>query len=483
MSNTMLFNSYTFLFAFLPVALSLFFILGHASSLLGAAWLGLASLFFYAWGSPLTHLCLLLGSILFNYTVGLAIGGSQGAAKRAVFTLGIVGNLALLGYFKYANFLIDAIGADIPLGAIVLPLGISFFTFTQIAYLVDVWRGHARERNIVHYLLFVTYFPHLIAGPILHHAEMMPQFAKRETYRVNWKNMALGASIFAIGIFKKCVIADGAAPYADRIFGAATTTDLTMLEAWFGALAYTVQIYFDFSAYSDMAIGISILFGIRLPLNFNSPYKAANIIDFWRRWHMTLSRFLRDYLYIPLGGNRHGKFRRHANLLATMALGGLWHGAGWTFLIWGALHGTYLIINHAWRSAGRSMPKLAGMTLTFIAVVFAWVFFRADTLDHALAFTRAMVDVSTLGTGIFPNFNFKDDAALYVVLPLVMAWALPNVHDMFGRWNAMLSQRPRHNIRWYTWRPSVGWALFSVTLLLTGILMMSGDSPFLYFRF
>ena len=326
-------------------------------------------------------------------------GASRGCASRDGnraesdwLLVAIAANLALLGYYKYAIFFVSnvqkLIGHVGPLPEIVLPLGISFFTFTQIAFLVDAHRGLARDYSFTHYTLFVTYFPHLIAGPILHHREMMPQFDRRATYTLNWDNVAVGLTMFIIGLFKKTVIADDMAGFASPAFNAAAAgTQLTLLEAWGAALAYTFQIYFDFSGYTDMALGASRMFGIVLPLNFRSPYKARSIIDFWRRWHITLSRFLRDYVYIPLGGNRKSVPRRYENLLLTMLIGGLWHGAGWTFVFWGALHGIYLVINHGWRSLRRRIDiaappgarALATLT-TFVAVVVAWVFFRASGL-------------------------------------------------------------------------------------------------------
>ena len=343
----MLFNSNTFLFLFLPVVLAGFFAIGRFHREAAALWLFAASVAFYGmWNAA--YIALLIGSIVFNYTVGVNLSRlvADGRAARARWLIrgGVAGNLLLLGYYKYANFFVDSAaaltGADWQIATIVLPIGISFYTFTQIAFLVDCYRGEVRETNPIHYGLFVTYFPHLIAGPVLHHKEMMPQFAQAKTYRPDWECIAVGTTIFAIGLFKKVVIADGIGPFAAPIFNAAAAGQpLTMLEAWGGALAFSFQLYFDFSAYSDMAIGLSKLFGVRLPLNFDSPYKATSIIDFWRRWHMTLSRFLRDYLYIPLGGSRCGTMRTYINLLATMVIGGLWHGAGWTFVVWGALHG------------------------------------------------------------------------------------------------------------------------------------------------
>jgi D-alanyl-lipoteichoic acid acyltransferase DltB (MBOAT superfamily) len=261
-------------------------------------------------------------------------------------------------------------------GTIVLPIGISFYTFTQIAYVVDTLQGKVTERSVLSYLLFVTYFPHLVAGPVLHHAEMMPQFRVRENLAPRAENLARGLTFLVAGLFKKVVLADGCAPIANAAFAGASA-GLTPGDAWLGAIAYSLQIYFDFSGYSDMAVGISLLFNIDLPVNFHSPYRARSVVDFWRRWHMTLSRFLRDYLYIPLGGNRKGPLRRHANLLATMLLGGLWHGANWTFVVWGGLHGLYLVVNHLWRQHfGRQGPPVPAVSalywlLTLLAVVVA----------------------------------------------------------------------------------------------------------------
>ena len=347
----MLFNSFVFIFVFLPLTLAGFFLLGRFRPGLAAAWLTAASLVFYGWWNPL-YVGLLVLSICFNYACGVAIArataGNDKRRSQRMLIFAVAANLGVLAYYKYANFFLASInpvsGTALSLGEIVLPLGISFFTFTQIAFLADAYYGKVREYSFVHYGLFVTYFPHLIAGPVLHHAEMMPQFAQPATYRFSFENAAVGITIFVIGLFKKVMLADEIGVYAKPVFDtAATGVELTALEAWCGALAYTLQLYFDFSGYSDMAIGLSRLFGVVLPLNFHSPYKAVNIIAFWRRWHMTLSRFLRDYLYIPLGGNRRGVARRYAALLITMVLGGLWHGAGWTFVLWGTLHGVYLV--------------------------------------------------------------------------------------------------------------------------------------------
>jgi D-alanyl-lipoteichoic acid acyltransferase DltB (MBOAT superfamily) len=330
--------------------------------------------------------------------------------------IAVTANLALLGYFKYADFLIrtlnDVSGLDLQLANVRLPIGISFFTFTQIAYLADVYVGKVRETRPIHYALFVTYFPHLIAGPVLHHAEMMPQFRQAENYSPRLRSLTIGLVFLAIGLAKKVLFADSAAPIANVLFDSARTSLVPTAAAWKGIVAYSLQIYFDFSGYSDMAVGLSRMIGVKLPFNFDSPYKSKNIIEFWRRWHITLSRFLRDYLYFALGGNRHGKLRRYVNLMTTMLLGGLWHGASWTFVVWGGLHGLYLVVNHGWRfvcehlrlSAARFVRQppaivreVLSRTLTLACVALAWILFRADTTQAA-----HHVILAALGQGSAP---------------------------------------------------------------------------------
>jgi alginate O-acetyltransferase complex protein AlgI len=395
-----LFNSYTYILVYLPLVLGAYCALLRSPPFWRTVWLGAASLYFYAYWAA-RYIPLLLASALFNFLMGRLL--EEKARRRSlILGMGVVANLALLIGFKYTNFLvaqIDAlIGFHIPEPDISLPIGISFFTFTQIAYLVDLSRNVCGRYDIWRYILFVSFFPHLLAGPILHHREMMPQFARQPSAMAHERQISHGLLIFSIGLFKKVCLADSMAPYANAAFAAADQgADLSLAAAWWGAVAYTLQLYFDFSGYSDMAIGSARLFGIRLPLNFNAPYRAPSIIEFWRRWHMSLSRFLRDYLYIPLGGNRRGPVRRHVNLLLTMFLGGIWHGAGYGFAVWGLLHGLYLIVNHAWRALRRSVPmrptaleRLAGGLLTFLAVVVAWVFFRATTLSSALHMLVAM---------------------------------------------------------------------------------------------
>jgi alginate O-acetyltransferase complex protein AlgI len=403
----MLFNSYGFLFFFLPVVLGGFYFASRYGGKYGAGWLVFASLFFYGYWDT-KYLLLLLLSIVFNFFMGQRIcrAAASGGGRKNYLVAAIVANLLALAYFKYANFFLENVlaGRSVHLD-IVLPLGISFYTFTQIAYLVDAYSKRADEKNFYHYTLFVTFFPHLIAGPVLHHKDMMPQFARSQTYEVNWAHLASGLILFSAGLAKKLMFADEFAPYVAAVFDAAgnNAVMLTIYEAWAVALAYTLQIYFDFSGYTDMALGLALMFNIKLPRNFDSPYKATSIINFWRRWHITLSTFLRDYLYISLGGNRKGVLRRYANLFATMLLGGMWHGAGWTFIVWGALHGLYLVVNHLWRTAllgGRQsmVPRwFSGSVcwlLTFVAVVIAWVIFRAKDMPEAIKILQAMFGIA-----------------------------------------------------------------------------------------
>jgi D-alanyl-lipoteichoic acid acyltransferase DltB (MBOAT superfamily) len=395
-----LYNSYPFIFVFLPLSLLLYFGLARVGhGLADAVLAGMSLVFYAAWdwrdGRWDGHdLLLIVGSITLNFAAGAVLARRR---SRAALAAGVVANLAVLAYFKYANFaaanLAALAGHAFEPWSIVLPLGISFFTFTQIAFLVDAHRGRAGELNLSRYGLFVTFFPHLIAGPIVHHGQLAPQFATRDAKRWTPANVHVGLAFFTIGLFKKVAIADTCAPWANEVFGVSGAVGCP--DAWRGALAWTFQLYFDFSGYSDMAIGLAMLFNVRLPDNFHAPYRAASVTDFWRRWHITLSRFLRDYLYVPLGGNRRGPGRRTLNLLVTMLLGGLWHGAGWTYVIWGAYHGVLLIANHAWRrGAAVPMPVVPARALTFLAVVAGWVVFRAPDTGKALTLLGNMVGLA-----------------------------------------------------------------------------------------
>ncbi len=515
----MLFNSHIFIFVFLPITLIGFYWIGaRGHHRIALSWLVAASLFFYSWWNP-AYLALFLFSILFNYAVGVNLSQEQDRQFKAKFVLvaGIIVNLVLIGYFKYANFFVDSINGAFEtqwhLQKIILPLAISFYTFQQIAYLVDAYQGLTKEYNFLHYCLFVTFFPQLIAGPIVHHREMLPQFAEEKVYQFNPTHLAIGLTIFIIGLFKKVIIADNIAVYATPVFIAADAGEqLTFLMAWTGTFAYTLQLYFDFSGYSDMAIGLARMFGIILPLNFNSPYQATNIIDFWRRWHMTLSRFLRDYLYFPLGGNRQGPIRRHVNLLLTMILGGLWHGAGWTFVIWGALHGLYLIINHLWRSIcpwsfNNGWSNAVSRLLTLIAVMIAWVFFRAETFDGALTIISAMGNFPSTFHGLlgpvesllaFIGIRFESSylslehykSLGWFIFWLVVIWFWPNTQQLMSRYNPVLQehvisdQKPLlswvQNIKWQL---SVFWAITISMVAAVTLLSLNQMSEFLYFQF
>src|SRR5579863_926019 len=497
----MLFSSYTFLFQFLPATALAFTAARRHSPRAGILVLAGASLFFYGAWKPI-YLVLLLASIGVNFSLGLLM--ESPARRRAIGMLGVALNLALLGYFKYTNFVLDSLsaltGAPLPLLDVMLPLGISFFTFQQIAYLVDVMRGVKVERDIASYTLFVCFFPHLIAGPLVHHAEMIPQFKRGRTGR-SAVLAARGLAIFAAGLFKKVIIADDLAQFVSPVFahldaGGGVTTPW----AWLATSAYTFQIYFDFSGYSDMAIGLALLFGIRLPVNFRSPYKATSIVEFWRRWHITLSRFLRDYLYIPLGGNRLGEQRRYLNLMVTMLLGGLWHGAGWNFLIWGGLHGLYLCVNHLWQ-AWRGVAKFAAAwatalswAITFFAVVFAWVFFRAKTAAGAWQMlgglfgfaggSSAYASPGILRLMDLPILVGEQRLLLIgggaVALALAIALLLPNVPHLFGYREYRRAPERGSQLRW---RPNLAWAMLSALALAISLFGMWQRLEFLYFQF
>lgn len=429
----MLFSSTEFLFLFLPATIAGFALAVRLFSMrAGTIWLIAASLFFYAHWSP-SLLPLLLISIMANYLCGRLLFRNR---SKSLLIAGLVFNLGLLAYFKYAGFLVEnaekVIGSEIANLNIVLPLAISFFTFQQVAYLVDVYQEKAVEPDFLNYCLFVSFFPQLISGPIVHHGEMMPQFRENTRKWLSRKLVPVAIGFIAIGLYKKVVLADGVAPIADQVFGYAATGVPAAGDAWVGAVAYTFQIYFDFSGYSDMAVGVALFFGIRLPLNFNSPYKATSIIDFWRRWHITLSRFIRDYIYFPLGGNRKGKTRRYTNLILAMLIGGLWHGAGWTFVVWGGCHGLFLMVNHGWRRvfprSGKPglLATWVSRAATFFAVIVAWVFFRAADIDEAGRMLQGMFGLVSGASVLDGGRHF-----LWLVLMALLVWFTPNTWQLF----------------------------------------------------
>lgn len=492
----MLFNSSVFLFAFLPLVVLVYRgLIGAGLGLMAKLWIVAASLFFYAYWK-IEYLPILMASVLVNYALGRQLSRSPKVSGSALslplLVSGLAFNLGLLGYFKYTGFLLGIVGslsgAGFSFEALVLPLAISFFTFQQIAYLVDCYSGRASEYDFINYCVFVCFFPQLIAGPIVHHSQMMPQFAalSHAHSRQRLAPMAVqGLIIFSIGLFKKVCIADSFAVFADVGY---SRESLSMAEAWMTSLSYTFQLYYDFSGYSDMAIGAALLFGIRLPVNFLSPYRATDIRDFWRRWHITLSNWLRDYVFIPLGGSRSGLSRNLRNLFITFIVGGIWHGAGWTFIVWGALHGLAMLSHRCWTELRRPMPRWLGWILTFNFLNITWVFFRAPDLHSALAMLSAMFDFTD--TVLSPHYIYTVlitaenplFAALFTALNTSMLWVMPiailltltvrNTIELSGYQSDTLRQATAKVV------------LASMCFTLASLFILAGSpSAFLYFNF
>jgi alginate O-acetyltransferase complex protein AlgI len=470
----MLFNSYPFVLVFLPLVLAGFAMLARwGTRRIVLAFLIVASLTFYAWWNW-RFLSLILFSILFNFWLGTRLHrrvtrhGAASASARRLLVLGVTVNLGLLGYFKYRNFLVDTVSTVLGTGwempPLLLPLAISFFTFEQITYLVDVFHGETGDYDFLSYVLFISFFPHLIAGPIVRFKDLVPQFSAGDTFVFSHANVAKGLFIFSIGLFKKVMIADTFSPWVAPIFDRAPLVVFT--DAWGATLAYTLQLYFDFSGYTDMAIGLALMLNLVLPENFNSPYQARSIIDFWRRWHMTLSTFLQDYLYIPLGGNRGGTARWCTNLFITMLLGGLWHGASWTFVLWGGLHGLYLVTNHLWRRTGLRMPSTVAWAVTLCAVMVGWVFFRAPSLERAMVVLSGMAGLNGFGWSDFPYSIGGSRFRLLLPALAVVLWC-PN----------------RQAIVAWPWRSDYAYAAAFALLAGLSFLRFGDPSPFLYYLF
>ena len=485
----MLFNSYQFLFLFLPLCLIGFYLVYSPKNGRWIHWINLCSIIFYGYWS-VYYLCVLSVSVCFNYLIAREIAKKN----KALLIFGVAVNLLVLGYFKYFNFFIEitnmTAGANLRIAEIILPLGISFFTFQKIAFLVDSYQQKAKSVSFSKYLFFVTFFPQLIAGPIVHHSEIFAQLNKR---RDHFQNFAIGFSVFAIGLFKKVIIADGLAPTANAVFNFAELGGHPgFFESWVGTLAYMLQIYFDFSAYSDMALGLAKLFGVVLPQNFASPYTALSLAEFWRRWHISLSRFLRDYLYIPLGGNRQGDVRTKINLMITMLLGGLWHGANFNFILWGGLHGLFLIINQAFAKLNKRglfpvMPKSVSWILTMLCVALAWIPFRASNAAGAINMWRGamMLSDAKLSADQLPRINITD--GLMTIVLLAACVILPNTCEIFRKYDIALpsSGYPKtfKESRFIQWRPSALWAALCVFILWIAFLKLNEPSAFLYFQF
>lgn len=492
------FNSYPY-FLFLAVVVIGFRWLERRAPVGRRVFLLLASYAFYAWWRA-DFLLLLAGSTLVNFALGREIEGwrrrhgtGPDRIRRGLLIAGLAFNLGLIAVFKYDTLFVltanDLTGLGLPVPHFFLPLAISFFTFEQISYLVDADSGHTHNYSLLDYALFVAYFPHLIAGPIVRHNDLIPQFRQM---RARNDDLSAGVTLFTIGLAKKSLVADNLAPFADAIFNAAGRgVHLGATDSWLGTLFFTFQIYFDFSAYSDMALGSSLMLGIRLPVNFNSPYKSASIIEFWRRWHISLSAFLRDYLYIALGGNRAGPSRRYVNLFVTMLLGGLWHGANWTFMLWGGLHGFYLSLNHGFRRLmrGRIAPPalrlplhVASVALTFAATALAWIVFRAQDLAAA----RNVVG-GLFGHGHSNVVSFSPLAAVTLMLLAVIVWGMPNAMQLLWRHDPALpspyASEPVTPARRFGWQPTRLQAALYGLVCIVAVLALSNLKPFIYFQF
>jgi D-alanyl-lipoteichoic acid acyltransferase DltB (MBOAT superfamily) len=503
-----LFNSAQFLFFFLPVALIGYQVAAHFGRRSAIGWLALISVVFYSWWNW-HFVFVLLGSMAANFLMSRLIASASTPARKNFWLLvGITLNLGALCYFKYL-FHILSFFTSIGLGHIqwadvVLPLGISFFTFTQIGYLVDLAQGQAEPQNIVEYALFVTFFPHLIAGPIIHHKEMMPQFLEKRDPRLNMEDMLTGISWFVLGLAKKCIIADNLAPMAQTAFNSAHR--LGFIEAWIGLLTYSLQLYFDFSGYSDMAIGLSRMFSIRFPMNFNSPYKALDVIDFWQRWHMTLTRYLTLYLFNPISLSiRRRRLRQGKKVsqkvmrtipgffsmigwptIVTMVLVGIWHGAGFQFILFGLLHGIYLSVNHAWRlfrgdAALRKQPstpeRLASLLLTYLCVLIGQVFFRAASSGDAIAYLSGLAGLRGAGplSRLLPSYTLP-----MVLVGLFIVWFMPNTQEILGQDGYSIREG---FIRWMSWKPTLAWSVIVGILFVVALLYVDSAATFLYFQF
>ncbi len=470
----MLFNSIEFLLIFLPIVFWGYFGLNKLKLInLATGWLVIASLIFYSYWK-IDYLPLILISMVFNYSLGNTLTNDKlKINKKLVMLIGILINILLLGYFKYFDFLIYNINivlhANFNYMNIMLPLGISFFTFQQIAYIVDSYKNLTKEYDFLTYALFVTFFPQLIAGPIVHHKEMMPQFEKLRNRFINHKNISIGLFFLAIGLAKKVLIADYFSPFVKQTFD--LLPHLSCFQSWIASLSYTFQLYFDFSGYCDMSVGIAYLFNIVLPQNFNSPYKSQNIQDFWRRWHITLSRFLRDYIYIPLGGNRLGKIKTYRNLFLTFLIGGIWHGANWTFIIWGMLHGIASCIHKFYNNFNFKINKIACYIITFLFINITWVFFRATNVTKALEIIKSMFGLNGFEPIVinkmrfyFSNGDIK--LSLFLFLGAIILLCLPNSFELAKKI-----------------KPNLLWGSITFALIIMSLLQLNKISEFLYFQF
>ncbi len=502
----MLFNSYPFIFVFLPVVVIGFHLLKAYKANAAITWLIACSLVFYSLWEP-KYLILLLGSITANYSLGLLIKRSE-ALGRSLFSTGVLLNIGLLAYFKYAHFIVDNInwmsGTDFHFDAIVLPLAISFFTFQQIAYLLDVYRGSINKHSFMDYCLFVCFFPQLIAGPIVHFNEIIPQFKQHCRADERSKKLLLGLLLFIIGLFKKTVIADSLGDLVDPIYlDASKGIAIATSQAWFSTFSYALQVYFDFSAYSDMAIGLGLMFGIHLPFNFNSPYKARNFFEYWQRWHMTLTRFMRTHVYLPLARSRKIPVNHIGALMISVVIGGLWHGAEWTMVLWGLVHSAFLLLNHGWHVLKRQFSKktaaidsalyiAASIAFTFFIGMLARVLFRSENSESATVLFQAMMGMSTSSYAA----EISGLSLLAVSLLLLACWLLPNSQQLLGRYKTGLdpfekrgrasrtARSAETNLKpFYTVRPTATWSIVIAIAFTLGVMGIARTQAFIYFQF
>ncbi len=517
----MLFNSFAFILVFLPLTLMACHYARNSSKDRAIYCLIICSLIFYGWWN-VGYLTLVLFSLASNYIISSnLIATKPEKVRKFQIYLGIFINLSLLCYFKYYNFAIetlDSVGIHyFETKTLILPLAISFITFQQIAFLCDCYFRKITQFRLKDYLLFITFFPQLIAGPIVYGPNMFPQYKKSNAFKICRSSLTIGFSIFLLGLFKKVFIADSFKPFADLVFSSPSNVDITLIEAWGGVLCYGFQLYFDFSAYSDMAIGLARIFNIHLPINFNSPYKAKSVIEFWHRWHITLSIFLKDHIYIPLGGNRHGIPRKYSYLFITMVLGGLWHGAGFNFLIWGALHGIYLIMNHAWKDSSAKgyvisflktkIYNYLSLVMTFLAIMFAWAFFRAESLPCAINIIKGMTCINGmvipehyLNWSPIPNISywlehlhihagtiplFQGSLEISVLaLGFVLICKFPNTNQVFYNelpaYQDCLYPKKAGAIEWSTTKT---WGMVFALISVIVLMMMNNVTEFLYYQF
>lgn len=462
----MLFNSYIFLFVFLPITLITYFYLNKLNmEKTSKVFLFLASFVFYAWFN-VYYTPILLFSILFNFYFGIKLSKCVNY-KKTVLTIGIMGNIILLGYFKYMDFFIEnfnwALNKDVNLLHLALPLGISYFTFQQIAFLVDSYRGETKEYNFLNYSLFITFFPQLLMGPIMHHKELIPQFQIKVRKIFNLENIALGLFIFSIGLAKKTLLGDPLTDYAQYAFDNAQK--LTMIEAWYASVSYVLSYYFDLSGYADMAIGLGKMFNIDIPKNFNSPYKARNFADYWKRWHITLSKFLGDYVYKSLGGNKSVVWIVYLNIMITFLVSGFWHGAGWNFLVWGILNGIFVVMAHMMKKRNLQMNFFIAWSLMFLGLILTRILFVSDSFSDAWYVSYTLFDINNLK---FENLFYIDVylQSFYIALAFYIALFRKNSMEIAENFT-----------------PNFKYILYTVILLSRSLFTFSNAKPFLYFQF